>query len=455
MPPASPSRDRRRLRRIGIAVFLLGGLSAGVALYQLRAPSPPAAPVHDDPAVYLAYTEARAEVLQKPRAAGTWGKFGMTLLANRDYAVALPVFAEAEKLDATDYRWPYLQAVLLQQARSSAAVAKARQAQQLAPQLVDVHLLVGEFSLAHGDPDQAAAAFEQALRFDPNQPHALLGKARVLAEQQRLHESRAALAQVQTHREVAKAANLLLAEVLHRSGQAQQAQEPYRLARRLSEDPPRTDALTAEVKQYVAGLKGMRQQVEQLIQTGQLDAALALQKQAVANYPTHYEAHFELGKVHALRAGRLTEGAARQRAWADSGASLQAAQRLAPDNMLVKFYLGLLSFEQRDQPQALRQALEHFRVVVRRQPDDTLAAQHLGECLLLVQDWPGAEATYRRLVQNRPDLAHAHAGLAQALEGQGKTIEAMAAWWQAHHLEPSDVRFQTRWMLALRSASGG
>jgi tetratricopeptide (TPR) repeat protein len=433
-----------------MAALVVCAALGAYAAYRLSAPSPAPVPRHDDPAVYEAYVAARADVLEQPRSAAAWGKLGMTLVANRDHVAALEYLAQAEQLDPDDYRWPYLQAVVLQQARADAALAKARRAKLLAPRLLDVHVLAGEFELAGGNVDQAAAAFEQALRLDPDQPHALLGKARCQLQAQKLEESHALLQRLQSNGAVAKAANALLAEVLHRLGRSDEAQAPYRLAQRLPLDRVRTDALTVQLQEYQAGFRGMRSRAESLAGAGQIEAALALQHQTIARYPENFEAHFDLGRLYALRAGRQKERAAWERDLAAAGASLKTAERLAPRNLLVKFYLGLLYYEQRGHPEALRLAIEHFGAVVEGQPHDTVAAQHLGECLLLRGDWTAAATTYRRLVQLRPDLPQAHAGLAEALEGAQASAEAMSSWLRAAHLDGDNRRWQTRLLLAAR-----
>ncbi len=444
--------DRTALRRRRV-LLVLGAVALGAVLAFVFWPRPPVLPplpTHDDRAVAEAYAAARQPVLDQPQSAEAWGRLGMTLFANGDSAAAVPFLAEAERLDAADHRWPYLQAVILLQGQPAAALAKARRAQEAAPHQVNIHIMAGEIAFLQGQFAEAEAAFQQALRCDPDNPYALLGMARWHADQQRLAECRALLGGIVGHGAVAKAAHALLAEVLDRAGQPDAARDTLRRAQRLPEDPPRGDRVMDDVQQCLAGLKALNKRAEHLQKQGKLSEAIAVQKQAAQEYPNQVTAHFLLGKMYAQRALTQRDPAARQRDLAAADNALQAALRLAPDNMRVKFYLGLAYFEQRSQPGARAQAIAHFRGVLARQPDDSMATEYLGDCLMLQGAWQEAANAFRKLVQLRPDLAEARAALADALEHQGDWAAALTARLNAIQLDSANVSNQTRLLLAIR-----
>ena len=92
------------------AILLL--VLAGVAFYFYRnrpvAPVPPGEDLAGlEPAVREAVEMARRGVLAEPRSADAWGKLGETLLANELDTLSGACFAEAERLDPEEGRWPY------------------------------------------------------------------------------------------------------------------------------------------------------------------------------------------------------------------------------------------------------------------------------------------------------------------------------------------------------------
>src|SRR5438105_2124637 len=88
----------------------------------IAAPAPPMIDATGlDPAVARVVKEAQEAVRQDPASAGAWGKLGMVLAAHGlATGVSGLCFAEAERLDRNDPRWPYLRAVLLQEGNPEA-----------------------------------------------------------------------------------------------------------------------------------------------------------------------------------------------------------------------------------------------------------------------------------------------------------------------------------------------
>src|SRR5262245_58981814 len=114
MTPQCEAIGRARCLRWALFLALMAGAAA--FLFWLREPAqpaPPPLPAHGDPAVVKALSEAQQEVLNQPRSVEARAKLAMTLYANDCVHEAALVFAQAEQLDPTDYRWPYFQAVLL------------------------------------------------------------------------------------------------------------------------------------------------------------------------------------------------------------------------------------------------------------------------------------------------------------------------------------------------------
>jgi tetratricopeptide (TPR) repeat protein len=337
---------------------------------------------------------------------------------------------------------------LLLHGEPAAALAKAQRAQELAPQDINVHVLASEIHFSQSRPDDAVPALEAALRLDPDNPYSLLGWARCAAAKGKLDEARAYAQRVASSALVAKAANVLLAEVLHRAGKIREAQEHLRLAQRLPDDPPRTDPVMEDVARCRVGIKAAITLADRLVQQGELSEAIAVHQRAVADYPENYKAFLALGNTLALRGTRRPDADGKARDFAAAETALATAARLAPDNLRVQFHLGLLNYEQRSDPAALQRAAGFFEGVLRKQPDNNLAAQLLGECLKLQGNWSEAEGVFRKLTQLRPDLPDPRVGLAEVQERQGKRLDALASWLQGYALDPDSRPVQTRMLLA-------
>src|SRR5262249_39712413 len=107
---------RRRLRVFLLGAATLAVLALGWFLWGwATAPAPPAVSLAGaDPAVARAIEAARRAVWWKPRSAAAWGRLGQLLRAHGAVPESNRCFAQAERLDPGDPRWPYLQGTGLQ-----------------------------------------------------------------------------------------------------------------------------------------------------------------------------------------------------------------------------------------------------------------------------------------------------------------------------------------------------
>src|SRR5947209_1891319 len=170
-----PTRPRGRGRfwlvtGLSLAAVLLAG--GAVAWFAYPRPAPPAPPEakgeHLDPEVASAVQLVRARVLKEPRSAKAWGELGEVFLANELEEEGRVCFAEAERLDPRDPRWPYYQAgVLLNRGEREAAVAYLQRALERFPAdgeaVPAAHLRLAETLLALGRADEAEAHVLAAL----------------------------------------------------------------------------------------------------------------------------------------------------------------------------------------------------------------------------------------------------------------------------------------------------
>ncbi|HEX5271273.1 MAG TPA: hypothetical protein VFW33_12325 [Gemmataceae bacterium] len=96
--------------------LLLGATLAGAAVvvYLVRfseiGPPPDAPDDANEPGVTVAVRLARERVLKERRSGAAWGELGEVFLANQMGDQAAACFAQAERFDANDPRWPYFRA---------------------------------------------------------------------------------------------------------------------------------------------------------------------------------------------------------------------------------------------------------------------------------------------------------------------------------------------------------
>src|SRR5438094_526400 len=117
-----------------LAVLALVAGAAGAFYWRWRkAEIPPIRTEGLDAEVVSAIDRARNDVEAKPRSAAAWGRLGMVLFAQDLYDDCIPIFAEAERLDAKDARWPYYRGLAVVLHHPEEGIAALRHARDLAP----------------------------------------------------------------------------------------------------------------------------------------------------------------------------------------------------------------------------------------------------------------------------------------------------------------------------------
>jgi tetratricopeptide (TPR) repeat protein len=383
---------RRRGRWLLLGILLVGALlAAGAAWRHWRTPAvPPPAVALDglDPQVARAFASARDEVLAAPRSGSAWGNYGMVLAANHYRVEALPCFAEAERLQPEEPRWPYLTATLLLPRDTAAGIGKLRQALALGPDNTEaIRLQLAQALFAHGDWEEAEQAFRQVLAADPQDPLAHLGLARLAWERGKDDECRAELRPCLDSPYTRKAAHNLLAQLHERRQETEAAAREARTAASLPEDLARPVAYLAEMEACQVGLRSLVIRAIDLSGKGREDEALQLLQQAVQEYSDRDYAWLLYGQ--ALTKTRDLHAAE---------AALRRATALTPDLVEAHFQLGVV--------------------------------------LYLRKDYAGAAAAFRRAAEVRPSFAWAHYNLGQSLKAQGKRDEAAEAFRAALRCRP-------------------
>lgn len=392
-------------------------------------PAPPEPPALDlagaDPAVVRAVEAARAAVAESPQSAAAWGRLGMILLTH-----GLPVeasnacFAEAERLDAKEPRWPYFQGRVLLATDPEAGVGKLRRAAELCGDAPEApRLRLAEALLEQGRHDEAAEQFRAVLRQHPDSARAHLGLGRLAYHRDDLRASLDHLERAAADVSARKAARVLMAEVHQRLGHKAAARELLDRVAHLPDDPAWPDPFLEEAARLRTGKQSGLARADELIREGQAAEALDLARGLVRDYPDSEWAWVMLGRALLLR----NDAPAAEEA-------LRRAVGLAPDSAEPHFYLGVALFGRKK----YAEAAGCFRKAGQLKPDFALAHYNLGHCLKEEGDAVGAIAAFRAAVSRKPDYAPAHTNLGELLARGGQYAEAVSHLRQAVQLNPAD-----------------
>jgi tetratricopeptide (TPR) repeat protein len=398
---------------------------AGAWWHWRREPAPEL-PVVDlagvDPAVAAAVEVGLEKVRQSPRSADAWGRLGMILVAHDFRAAALVCFAEAERLDAREPRWPHYQGVALSLGEPEASLPKLRRAVELcgdapaAPRLLLADVLLGQ-----GRLDEAAGHYRHLLERDSASAWAHLGLARVAAAQDRPQDSLAQIDKAAAGRYCRKAAHTLRAQVQRRLGNAAAATAELRRAAELPDDPGWPDPFVEQIEELQIGEHAALKRAARLINQGRVAQGARLLRQTIRDYPQSYGAWLMLG-----------QGLVKGQDFADAEQALRQAVRLAPAPVDAQYFLGVALLERGDG----RAAADCFRAAAKLKPDHALAYYQLGRCLVRLEDRAGAVAAFRDAVRCKPDFADAHAELGELLLDERRD-EAVKHLRQALDLNPA------------------
>lgn len=423
-PPAA-GKGRRRWLLAALTGVVLAALAVGAYVwYRAVQPQPPAVDLAGaDPAVVRAVEAARSAVRASPRSEQAWGHLGMVLLAYRFHAEAAVCFTRAEHLAPREPRWPYLHGVALQQ-DPEAALPHLERAAELCQGVPDAPALrLAETCLELGQLDAARRHFRQIVERQPSHPRAHLGLGRLACERGDWAKSLPHLRQAASSDLTRKAASLLLAEVRQRLGDGDEAARALARAAELPDDPSWPDPFLEQCTALNAGKEARLARVQQLRRQGRQAEAQTLAHQVEEEYPDVY--WLVEGRVR-LAEGNLTA----------AEAALRQAVALTPDSVEAQFDLATVLFRRQDPAGAAT----IFRRVTEREPDYGPAHLGLGRCLAAQGDRAAALRALAAAVRSMPQTGEAHRDLGELLAEDGQQAEAVVHLRHAIRLQPDDAK---------------
>jgi tetratricopeptide (TPR) repeat protein len=384
-----------------LGVLALGVLGLGSWLWLRPREVPPAPPEVDlagaDPEVVEVLTRARGRVAAGPRSGAAWGRLGQLLRAHGYGAEANTCLAEAERLDPTEPRWPYLRGLTLVLTDPGAGIPCLERAVSLCgDEPAAPCLRLAEVLLEQGRLDEAETHLRQALRRRPGDPRVHLEMARLALGRADWRGALDHLSACVEDPHARRLAHALRADAFSRLGEGERARDEGKQAAESPEDVPWPDPFVLEVEALQVGVRARLAAADALARRGRAGEAVALLEDVVRARPESGPAWLQLGQTLL----ELKDHGAAERAFAEAVGRVPDSVEGWFGRGCARFFLG-----------RTREAAEDFRCAVRLKPDHALAHFNLGRCLERLDDAAGAAEEFRRALRCRPDYAPAREAL--------------------------------------------
>ena len=395
---------------------LLGIAVVGLAVNAWRFFQPKLSPMPQVPRTglepeaveYVALAERNVE--QNPDSAIDWGDLGAVLQAHGFIPEAESCYRNAERLDPSDYRWPYFLGMCRVVPSPDEALALWRRAEELAGDRPHVKLRLAEFLLDRKEQGEAAALIEEALTIAPGDARAQLAKARLLMADDKLEEARA-WAEKSIAADPKKRVNRqLLVQLCRRLGDRQEQERQLAELEAIPDGhtewaDPDADAMFNLLRDRNWKLR----QASGLTSSGKASEAQELLAQmAQVEHPA------------AGPALQLADMLLQSKQFARAEATLRQHLPRHPENERLHFQLGVAYFGQ----EKYDQAVAEFRRVIELKSDHVDAYYNLGHSLVKVGDPSGARDAFAEAVRLNPASAIARINLADLLIQEGREAEA-------------------------------
>jgi tetratricopeptide (TPR) repeat protein len=172
-----------RLASLGVAAVLVAGGSwfayTHVVRQRVIAAALPAFPAGLGTELTAALADAETEALSWRHGPAGLAQLAALYHANGHYPEAIACYEALLRLAPAEARWPHLLAgIYADFGQLDAALPLRQKAVALALDYLPARLRLGDVLLKTNRTAEAAAAYDEALRRDPNNPYALLGLAR-------------------------------------------------------------------------------------------------------------------------------------------------------------------------------------------------------------------------------------------------------------------------------------
>ncbi len=455
-PPAGPgpvpNHSRDWLWRAGLGLLLVSPVAFLGIRSAFRAPDaipPEVSGTHIDREVHAALGAARSEVVGHPSSAKAWGHYGMVLRAHNFEAEADVCFAEAERLDRADGRWPYYRGMFAEFGGSDGiprGEPHFRRAASLpllgAEYQSAARLRLAEALYDRSQFEEADALFRDELAVTPVNHRATFGRGLIAIARADEASARTFLAAVQDHPSARQKACTRLAALARRTGDSTSAARFQTAASSYGKDEDWPDPFLRDCSALGVGRRSRLVQIDELITAGRIDEAI----QGLQALNRDSNSPLVECKKAALY-GRLGNHE-RAEFHAREGLKLDADSAPAHHLLAATLYLRAKAKwpqeSERDAARALfRECIEHFRLSLRNKPDNVDAYRTLGQALFHIGEKDEAIRQLRLAVACRPERYENHMVLGEFLAEVGEKEEALRVLTTAEQLgPPSDPRLR-------------
>jgi tetratricopeptide (TPR) repeat protein len=428
--PPGPKTSARRFAWRLLRLFLLILIAAGLGIwywYRLPTAPPPLPEVSlagAESVVVAAVERAMQRVREEPRSAASWAFLGQVLLAHSFEEQAATCFANAERFDPKDPRWPYLRGITMATSDSDAALEHVRRAVALgSPDDSDsfyTRMQLGEMLLARGDFEEAEKIFLAVPAGFFNHPRVHFGLGRLAFQRNDLPAALEHLNHVRDEPSARKSTASFLARIYFQLGRTKEADEANQRYRLLSPDEPWEDPYLSECMQLGVGTQSKFEMVKALEEGG--DVAQATRMLKVMTKENQGDLTQVTLGTSLLRQGKLNEA---------EKAFLQSLEK-SPKRLRAHFLLSEVRITQGERflaqtppnKEAARErflkAAESAREVLSIKSDHSYGRLNLGRALMYLGERArGIEELRTNLLLNQGShLAHYVLGNALAEDGQ-------------------------------------
>ncbi len=430
MPPRpTPPRPRRwRWVALGLLLLALTGAGASWFYFRPRPPEPPTVRLEGaEPAVVRLIEEARQKVTENPTSADSWGELGKILYAHGYAPEAMRCFAEAEKLDPNESRWPYLRGAEYLLRDPNHALPLLRRAVELGhPTLsysVAARLRLAEALMEREQTEEAETLLRGVLADDPNNARGCYDFGVLCATREDAKTAVDYLQRATRGSFARKRALVKLASVYTRLGNRSEAERAQQEAARLPDEGPWPDPYLSEVIQLEQGRLSRFQKVVDLQSAGRWEAAADILRDMARTFPDE-RTYVALG-INLATQGKYPQ----------AEEVLRTALKLAPEHVQVHYFLCVAIFLQSEKewPDVSKrehartrfaEAAEHAQLALKGKPDHGMARMFLGRAQRFLGDRPSGIANLREAVACRPDSSETILALGEALAEDGQVAEA-------------------------------
>ncbi len=253
----------------------------------------------------------RAEIEAHPRSAAAWGKYAMNLYIHDFKTEALPVYIQAARLDAKDFRWPYLCAIAHTETNSPEDMQWYERSLKLNPTYVPLLVRYGHTLATSGDATRAQGLFQKATEADPPSSHAYVELAQIALTEGQDQAARDYLLEAVRVAPYNRRAYEFLAEIYRRTNQPAEAERALAQAQSLPRGTGLQDSLIGALVEEGISSYWCNVRADHYMRNGQYNRAVREFRLALTAKPDA-EGHNNLGAAF-QHLGRFEEAAEQYR----------------------------------------------------------------------------------------------------------------------------------------------